>query len=79
MRMHRTIDTVERERERERVEFRETSFFCDAKKVVNILKIETINICANKADYQEVLGVFEILMLTDSLFFGEFIKNKIKR
>ena len=77
MRMHRTIDTVERERER--VEFRETSFFCDAKKVVNILKIETINICANKADYQEVLGVFEILMLTDSLFFGEFIKNKIKR
>ena len=63
MRMHRTVDTVERE------EFRETSFFCDAKKVVNILKIETINICANKADYQEVLGVFEILMLTDSLFF----------
>ena len=29
MRMHRTIDTVERERER--VEFRETSFICDAK------------------------------------------------
>ena len=75
--MLKIVDAVERERER--VEFRKTTFFCDAKKVVNILKIETINICANKADYQEVLGVFEILMLTDSLFFGEFIKYKIKR
>ena len=67
MGMHRTVDTVERERERGNL--KKISFFCDAKKVVNILKIETINICANKADYQEVLGVFEILMLTDSLFF----------
>ena len=67
MQMDKTVDTVERERER--VEFRKTSFFCDAKKVVNILKIEKINMCVNKADYQEALEKFKFLMLQDSLFF----------
>ena len=67
MGMHRTVDTVERKRERGNL--KKISFFCDAKKAVNIFKTETINMCINKADYQEVLGVFEILMLTDSLFF----------
>ena len=56
MRMNRTVGTVERERER--VEFRKTSFFCDAKKVENILKAETINTCINKTDYQGVLEGF---------------------
>ena len=65
MQMDKTVDTVERER----VEFRKTSFFCDAKKVENIFKIERINMCINKTDYQEALEKFKFLMLQDSLFF----------
>ncbi len=48
MGMHRTVDTVERERERGNL--KKISFFCDAKKAVNIFKTETINMCINKAD-----------------------------
>lgn len=35
------------------------SFFCDAKKVADIFKkIEIINRCINKTDYQKALGCF---------------------
>ena len=63
-----TVGAV-RERERERVEFRKTSFFCDAKKVTDIFEMKTINSCINKTDYQKALENVRILMLSDSLFF----------
>ena len=66
MKNEQTVGTV-RERERERVEFRKTSFFCDAKKEANIF--EKINSCINKTDYQKALENVRILMLSDSLFF----------
>ena len=67
MGMHRTVDTVKRKRERGNL--KKISFFCDAKKVVNIFKTETINMCINKADYQGALEKFKFLMLQGNLFF----------
>ena len=65
MRMHRTIDTVERER----VEFRETSFFCDAKKLQNRVILKRMNMCIDKTDYQKTLEKFRFLTFSDNLFF----------
>ena len=67
MRINRTVGAVERERER--VEFRKTIFFCDAKKDANILKAEIINMHIDKTDYQEALEKFKFLIIQDSLFF----------
>ena len=57
MKNEQTIGTV-RERERES-NLEKISFFCDAKKVAGIFeKIEIINRCINKTDYQKALGGF---------------------
>ena len=65
----KTVDTVERERERERVEFRKTTFFYDAKKEGSKLVLKRINICIDKAGYRKALGMFYSLMFSDNLFF----------
>ena len=52
MGMHRTVDTVKRKRERGNL--KKISFFCDAKKAVNIFKKERIK-CVKKPDYQGAL------------------------
>ena len=66
----KNIETLrEREREREH-NLEKLSFFCNAKKVVDVIQRKIIHMCINKPDYLKALGVFEFLMLKDSLFFG---------
>ena len=67
--MLKIVDAVERERERERVEFRKTTFFCDAKKLQNRVILKRMNMYIDKADYQKTLEKFKLLTFSDNLFF----------